>query len=105
MVGLARGHLGEVAERPGAQREGQGSAAAWLWPEALEEVLVGVGRVELDELDRAVVGQVAGQLAGEVGLAGPGRPVQDDLLALPEQVGDLHQFCLVHQQASRRNRE
>jgi hypothetical protein len=77
----------------------RGAAAAWLWPEAFEEVLVGVGRVELDQLDRAVVGQVAGQFAGEVSLAGPGRPVQDDLLALPEQVGDLYQFCLVRQQA------
>ena len=54
--------------------------------------------MELDELDRAVVGQVAGQFAGEVGLAGPGRPVQDDLLALPEQVRDLGQFGLVYQQ-------
>ena len=63
--------------------------AAGLGPEALEEVLVGVGGVELDELDRAVLGEVAGQLAGQVGLAGAGRAVEDDLLALPEQVGDL----------------
>jgi len=97
--GVGPGYLSEVAERPGAQRERQRSAATWFGPEAFEEVLVGVGRVELDELNRAVVGQVTGQFAGEVSLAGPGRPIEDDLLALPEQIGDLHQFCLVHQQA------
>ena len=97
---VGRGHLGEVAERPGAQREGQGSAPARLRPVALEEVLVGVGRVELDELDRAVFGQVAGQLARQVGLAGSRRPVEDDLLLFPEQVRDLRQFGLIHEQVS-----
>ena len=41
VLGLASA-TGEIAEWAGAQREGQGPAAARLGPEALEEVLVGV---------------------------------------------------------------
>jgi len=81
-------HLGEVTERPARSVKVRvplppGSAGS------LEEVLVRVRRVELDELDRAVVGQVPGQLAGEVSLASARRPVQDDLPALPQQIDDL----------------
>jgi hypothetical protein len=86
---VRRGHLREVAERPGPQREGQAAVAAGGGPEPLEEVLVRVRRVELDELDRPVFGQVPGETGGQVGLARARRPVEDDLLALREQVPDL----------------
>ena len=50
------------------------------WPVALDEVLVGVGRVELDEphLTRGP-GQAGRQFPGSIGLASAGRTLEDDL--------------------------
>jgi hypothetical protein len=58
--------------------------------------------VELDELDRAVGGQLPGQPGGQEGRARARRPVEDDLLALPEQVGDLLQLGLADEEVGDR---
>ena len=71
------GLLGEPAQRAGHELEGHLALVRLVRPEALEEVLVGVRRVELDELDPlvgGVAGQLGGKVLGKVGLAGPGGP-------------------------------
>jgi hypothetical protein len=57
--------------------------------ETFEEVLVGVGRMELDELHRARPAEMFGELASKVCLPGARRAVEDYLFALPQQVGLL----------------
>ena len=55
--------------------------------EALDEVLVGVRLVELDHLDGVVVlvaDQAPGDPAGDEGLPGAGRALEDEVLAAPE---------------------
>jgi hypothetical protein len=47
--------------------------------------------VKLDELHRARLGEVVGQLASQIGLPGARWAVEDQLLAFPEQVGLLLQ--------------
>src|SRR3954467_15660534 len=63
-----------------------------LAPAALEEVLVGVGRRELDEPPRAAVGgDVLADRLGDVRLAGARRPVEDELALLLEETKRLLQ--------------
>lgn len=59
--------------------------------EALEEVLVGVGRVELHQLHPVGARQMPGQGAGQICLPGTGRPVEHQLPLLLELLGRLDQ--------------
>src|SRR5699024_6211281 len=54
-----------------------------------EEVLVGVRRVELDDLHRVIPGNVTGDLPGEVGLARPRGTVDDHLAPGLEHTDEL----------------
>ena len=68
-------------------------------PVALEEVLVGVRRVELHELDvRPVRPGAAASSLGDVGLSGPGRPVEDQLRPVPQQLDAFLQPVQRHMQ-------
>ena len=72
--------VAEAAEDAGLE----GEAACLGGSEALDEVLVGVGLVELDHLDGAVVlvaDEAPGDPAGDEGLAGAGRALEDEILA------------------------
>ena len=83
-VGLGR--LGEQRQRALAQLVDHLALVVDLRPEALEEVLVAAARVELDDVALGRVGlQRLREALREVGLAGAGRPVEDDLLLLLEQ--------------------
>ena len=98
------GFLGEAAQRTGNKLEGDLAFVRLVRPVALEEVLVGVGGVELDQLDAFVSGvirQLRGQVLGQVGLAGARRAVQDQLAVLLQQVRDLLQRFEVHVQGRR----
>ena len=67
--------------------------------EALDEVLVGVGGVELDETDSfRRPGEAQRQLPRDVGLARAGRPLKDDLTLVLEQLLDRAQVPQVEEQ-------
>src|SRR6478752_2710768 len=96
-VGLGR--LGEERERALAQLVDHLALVVDLRPEALEEVLVAAARVELDDVALGRVGlQGLREPLGEVGLAGAGRAVEDDLLLLLEQALDLAEEVLLDEQ-------
>ena len=66
--------------------------------EALDEVLVGVGGVELDETDSfRRPGEAQRQLPRDVGLARAGRPLKDDLTLVLEQLLDRAQVPQVEE--------
>ena len=54
--------------------------------------------MELHEPHGAVVGKVPRQCLGQVRLARSRRPVEDHLASLPEQVGDLLQLRVIHEE-------
>ena len=67
--------------------------------EPLDEVLVGVRRVELDQTDSfRRAGETSRQLPRDEGLARPGRPLKDDLTLVVEQLLDRPQVRDVEEQ-------
>src|SRR6478735_3275243 len=93
------GRLREESERALAQLVDHLALVVDLRPEALEEVLVAAARVELDDVALGRVGlQGLREPLGEVGLAGAGRAVEDDLLLLLEQALDLAEEVLLDEQ-------
>ena len=78
--GLARARVAEAVEDAVLEVE----SAVVGGSVALDEVLVGVGLVELDHLDGGVVlvaDEAPGDSAGDEGLAGAGRALEDEVLA------------------------
>ena len=90
--------LHEQPERSGLQLERELAIVTLHGTKTLEEVLVAVGRVELDELHRARPAEVFGELPSKVCLPGARWTVENQLLALPQQVGLFLQPRLVDQQ-------
>lgn len=96
--------LSGPAQRAGGELEGKLTTLVRLARSvARDEVLVRRARVELHQrhalaLERTGVGLEASQSLGQVGLPGAGRTVEDDLLAVGEQVDPLLQEGLVHVQ-------
>ena len=79
----------------------QGEAARFIGPVALDEVLVGIGLVELDHLDRGVVlpsREAPGDAAGDKGLADSGRPLEDEVLPAPDRGDDAAKRVLAQEQ-------
>ena len=67
-------------QRPVTQLESGLPIVCGLGTEALYEVLVGVGRVELDECDSLIgTGEMLREFLRDVGLARARRPLKDDL--------------------------
>lgn len=91
-----------AAGRAGVQAERELPVGAGDGSKSLEEVLVGVARMELHQLDPArVARQMACECPGQVGPPGARRPVEDQLTALEQQVGLLLQPLAVDQQLLR----
>ena len=78
---FAFGLLAEFEERAGDDRVFQGAVRAGLGSDALDEVFVSVGRMELNQIHKAVTAadQVAGKVLGQEGFAGAGWAVDDGL--------------------------
>ena len=88
-VRLPPGHFRHVEQGPVPQLEA-GTVSEQCRPVALDEVLVGVRRVELDQPHPpGRSGQAGRYLPGSVGLAGSGRALEDDLALVVEQLLDV----------------
>ena len=87
--------LGDPAQRAGHHAQ-PGPARIVRRPEALDEILVGVGGMELHQCP-LVGGQTAGvqQLLDEVGLAGTRRALNDDLASFVQRLEKLTQPTVV----------
>ena len=85
---LAGGWSASSRSGPAVQPEARASRRRRpAGPEALEEVLVGVRRVELDEFDLpGRSAEVLGELQRQVGLSGARRPVEHELPFVRQQV-------------------
>ena len=93
------GFCSEQSQRSVLQFEGWMPGLGLRRTVPLEEVLVGVGRVELHQPHAAgVCHKVLCDLLGEKRLAGARGAVEHDLLALLEQVDDLLQIRPIHVQ-------
>ena len=96
LAGIVVRSLRRIQQRP--VPESEGPLAQQRGAETLHEVLVGVGRVELDQphpIRRP--GEAFGQLPRDIGLAGPGRPLKDYLALVLEQLLDLAKGADVEQ--------
>ena len=94
-------HLGDdLAEGAVAQLEGQRPRGlTGCGAEAFEEVLVGVGRVELHQPDATrILHQMLCENLCDIGLPGARRSVQHDLLAHLDKIHDLLQAGPIHVQ-------
>ena len=67
------------------------TALAAYRAEALEEVLIGVRRMELHEANALIAREMRGDLAGEVRLAGSGRTVEYELTLLVQEFNEFVQ--------------
>ena len=85
-LGVGGGLFGQPFEGPVLEFE----RAVFSGPPAFDEVLIGVGGVELDELDPVLgPGKPVGEFERYPGLSRSGRPVEDGLRPVAEQLDDL----------------
>ena len=99
--GVSLGPPGEALQGALHQIEGRPPAVE-AGPEALHEVLVGVGGVELHHRDPLVAaGQEGGQAPGDVGLARPRGAVEEALPPVVEEAHDALQRVRGEQEALR----
>src|SRR5262249_43652867 len=83
--GVLLRRVGEATQRSGPEDK----RARLGWPEPFDEVLVRVGRVELDELHGVAISEVVGELDGHIRLPCTGWSVEDDLPFVIQEVDDL----------------
>ena len=89
---LRAGYVGKAPERARLDLVGDRSACRRHGPVSLEEVLVGVRRMELHQGSRPCLRcEVVGELLSQEGLSSPRGTVEHNLELLREQVDDLLQ--------------
>lgn len=98
---MLAGAVGQAAHRARFQFEADLTIAVRAGAEAFEEILVAVGRVELHNGDVIRAGEMPSQRLRDVRLPGTGRPVEDQLRAITQQIGAPGQPTEIHMQRVR----
>ena len=95
---MGRGLLGNAPQWPLRELEPSLATLSEGGPEPLDEVLIGIGWVELHDLvAAAVLLTPLGDALGHIGLAGARRPLKDRLSLILQPVNDLLQLAWLPQ--------